>query len=172
MTPLQADMLARAGDVLLFHRPTTFANFSKDLMGTTMTTLIHLTTRSRFNHAAMALGDGKMVEATSAGVCVSDISSSNDDITIVPMTYEDADDKEDVLAWATGRVGTHYGYLNAFICGLRNLFPGRLQVSWGDTIICSELVADALSRAGFDFGKDAGLVSPGDLATYFGVPRK
>lgn len=81
-------------------------------------------------------------------------------------------DREDVLAWATGRVGTEYGYVNAFVCGLRNLLAGRLQVAWGDSVICSELVADALTRAGHDFRKDAGLVSPADLGEHFGVARR
>ena len=42
----------------------------------------------------------------------------------------------------------------------------------GKTIICSELVSEALARAGHDFDKDYALVSPGDLAEHFGVGRK
>ena len=176
-----------AGDVLLFHRPTSWASFRKDKFGTVMTTLIHLTTRSRWNHAALDIGDGMMVEAVSSGVRVNPIASV-DEITRVenfgaamfgcmdgdPTCVNSyiGDDLEQVLAWSTARVGWRYGYGNAFWTGLRNLFPGIVHVKHGKSIICSELVAEALERAGHDFGKDSALVSPGDLAEHFGVPRK
>lgn len=177
-----------AGDVLLFSRPTTWANFRADKMGTVMCALIHLTTRSRWNHAALDIGDGMMVEAVSGGVRVTPIASL-DSIETVEISEWTGDllcnpkaedgcylgyygnDREDVLAFATGRVGTRYGYLNAFWCGLRNVFPG-LQVKQGNAVICSELVAEALERAGHDFGKDSALVSPADLGEHFGVARR
>jgi uncharacterized protein YycO len=180
-----------AGDVLLFHRPTTWANFRRDKFGTVMTTLIHLTTRSKWNHAALDIGDGMMVEATSGGVRVNPARSS-DEIHVVAHiavgthtglgawhcqpgdrvdNFYNGNDLEEVLAWSTGRVGWKYGFLNAFWCGLRNLFPGMAHVKHGKTIICSELVSEALARAGHDFQKDYALVSPGDLAEHFGVER-
>jgi hypothetical protein len=181
-----------AGDVLLFHRPTTWANFRRDPFGTVMTALIHLTTRSRWNHASLGIGPDEngvelMVEATNKGVAVNPIASL-DEIRVVPQTPPDhfpigcpdticdnlyfGNDLEETLAWSTGRVGWKYGYGNAFWCGLRNLFPGLAHIKHGKTIICSELVADALQRAGHDWQKDPALVSPGDLAEHFGVPRK
>lgn len=158
-----------AGDVLLFSRPTSLASFRKDPKGTLFTALIHLTTRSRFNHAALDIGDGMMVEATAGGVAVNPIAS-DDEIRQVRHTPYTGNDLEEVLAWSTARVGWRYGYVNAVICGLRSMWPG-LQVKMGRTIICSELVAEALERAGHDFDKDSALVSPGDLAEHFGVPR-
>ena len=176
-----------AGDVLLFSRKTSWANFRRDPFGTVMCALIHLTTRSRFNHAALDIGDGMMVEAVSQGVRVNPVRSL-DEITRVDGAGEllkwecepgnpldlgyCGDDLEQVLAWSTGRVGTKYGYLNAFWCGLRNVLPGAAHIKHGDSLICSELVADALQRAAHDFKKDPALVSPGDLAEHFGVPRK
>lgn len=162
------------GDVLLFHA----RKFG------IMTWLIHLVTRSRWNHAALYLGDGQYVEATSSGVRVTtlpverryDIPTPidwNDEIVAVHVVgmYDDEDDLNDALAWAAGRVGTRYGYFNAFFNGLRHVFPGFVQVKFGNTVICSELVAEALERAGFDFHKDTALVSPGDLAEAFGEER-
>jgi len=183
-----------AGDVLLFHRPTTWAAFRADKQGTIFTALIHLTTHSKWNHAALDVGDGMMVEATSSGVRVNPLRSS-DEIRVVPMggplrsmglaftiggvpvnpcrdglVGYHGNDLEEVLAWATGRVGNRYGYLTAFFCGLRNLFPGWSVVQ-DKAFICSQLVAESLERAGHDFGKSTEKVSPGDLATHFGVPR-
>ncbi len=161
-----------AGDVLLFSRPITWANFRRDKFGTAMCALIHLTTRSKWNHAALDIGDGMMVEATNKGVSVNRIGSSDEIRPIAISKSYLGDDLEQVLAWATGRVGWRYGFLNAFWCGLRNVFPGVAHIKHGKTIICSELVAEALARAGHDWGKDYALVSPGDLAEHFGVSRK
>ena len=160
----------RPGSVLLFHRSTSWDQLRRDFRGTLFTALIHFCTRSRWNHAAMAVSRNEYVEATATGVRITPFGKNTDQILVVPITYDDEDDLTDTLAWATGRVGTRYGYLNAFFCGLRNLFPG-LQIKDGDTVICSELVAESLERAGFDFKKDSALVSPGDLAEAFGVER-
>lgn len=176
-----------AGDVLVFSRPTTWANFKRDKFGTVMTTLIHLTTRSKWNHAAIALDDKRMIEATNRGVVVSPIESS-DEIGVIWMPTDEGEfagcgagqpcdlpycgnDLEEVLAVAAAAVGTKYGYFNAFWCGLRNLIPGAAHIKTGKTIICSELVALALMYAGHRWDKDTALVSPGDLAEHFGVAR-
>ena len=174
-----------AGDVLLFSRKITPAAFKADPFGTVMCALIHLTTRSRYNHAALDIGDGLMVEATSKGVAVNPIRSSDEitrvrgdgkRVTCVAFTppcanaYE-GNDLEEVLAWGAGRVGNRYGYVTAFFCGLRNLFPGWSVVQ-DRAFICSQLVAEATERAGHDYGKGSEKVSPGDLAEHFGVPRR
>jgi hypothetical protein len=176
-----------AGDVILFSRKITPAAFKADPFGTTMCALIHLTTRSKWNHAALDIGDGMMVEATSKGVAVNPIRSS-DEIQRVPHgTVESGiwkcipgnswpdlvyagNDLEEVLAWSTGRVGWRYGYLTAALCGLRNMFPGWAIVQ-DKAVICSQLVAESLERAGHDFNKSSEKVSPGDLAEHFGVLR-
>ena len=178
-----------AGDLLLFSRPTTLANFRADPLGTLMTALIHLTTRSRYNHAALDIGDGLMVEATNKGVAVNPIESTDEisrvevwgegefgpGVACLPGYLTDlvygGNDLEETLAVSTGMVGRRYGYINAFFCGLRSMWPG-LQVKAGNTMICSELVALSLMYAGHRWDKDTALVSPGDLAEHFGVPRK
>ena len=162
----------------MFSRPITWANFRRDPFGTFMCALIHLTTRGRYNHAAIQLDDSRMIEATNRGVVISPIASLDEIRTFLPFCAGDLDcagrydgnDLEEVLAWAAGRVGWKYGYLNAAICGLRSMWPG-LQIKVANTAICSELVAESLERAGHYFGKDSALVSPGDLAEHFGVPR-
>ncbi len=139
--------------------------------------LIQVFTQSRWNHAALALGPDPasgvqmMVQATaSKGVEANPVASRTDELRIVRMTY-DGNDREDVLAYAQRRVGIRYGFLTAFMIGLRHVFPGALILKFGDQVICSELVAEALERAAFDWGKDSATVSPGDIAEKLGVPR-
>lgn len=159
-----------AGDVLLFHRPTTWANVRRNPFGTLMTALIHITTRSRWNHCALHIGDGLMVEATNRGVVVSKVTDSTDEVTAAMVDYG-GNDLEDAMAWAAGRVGWSYGYLNAFLCGARNIFPALPAIKFSRNIICSELVAEALERAAFDWPTDTAHVSPGDIAERLGVSR-
>jgi uncharacterized protein YycO len=153
------------GDVVLFHNP----KFN------IMTALIHLTTRSKWNHAALVtevFPQVEIIEATDKGVTRAKLSDKRDHISIIHVSFEDEDDRYDAVAWAQAREGTRYGYFNAFMCGVNNVLVGLgLVIKKTDAIICSELVAEALEKAGFDFKKDSSQVSPGDLATFFKVPR-
>lgn len=152
----------KAGDVVLYHRPT-FSLF---------TWLIHTFTRSRWNHAAIMISDVAVAEATSEGVRISLVDDTTDRQAFISVKYDDEEDRLAAIAWAVARTGVRYGYFNAFMCGVNNFLVGwNLAVKKTDAIICSELVAEALERAGFDFGKDSSQVSPGDLAEYFGLDR-
>lgn len=172
--PEPAGSSLEAGDVLVFHTPTPPGQLWRPSLW--LPFLIHLVTRSRWNHAALAIGprsDGvqMMVEATARGVMDSRVDSRHDEMRSVRLLYHH-DDKEQVLAYAAGRVGIKYGFFNAFFCGLRHVFPGALQIKIGNQVICSELVAESLERAGYYWGKDTALVSPGDLAQQLGLPRQ
>ena len=164
-----------AGDVLVFHRKTTWANFRRDPFGTTMTALIHLTTRSRWNHAAIILDeDMNYAEATDRGVVVSPYGSSLDEVLKIPVRYDDETSRFAACNWAAARVGTRYGFWQAFMCGANNLLVGLgLVVKRTSAVICSELCAESLWRADHPaIRKDPALVSPGDLAEALGAPRK
>lgn len=148
--------------MILFHNP----HFN------IATALIHLTTGSQWNHAALMVDDIHVIEATDKGVVKSLLASKTDTLLVIDPRYTDDEDKWNAIAWADAREGVRYGYFNAFMCGVNNVLVGlHLAIKKTDAIICSELVAEALSHAGFDMGKDSSQVSPGDLATYFHQPR-
>lgn len=160
------------GDVILFHRSFSWAAFRADPWGVFCTTLIHWATRSRWNHAAICVIPGHYAEATSEGVRVSPWGSTKDQTSVVTPHWDDEEDKLTAIAWAQARVGLRYGYGNAIMCGVNNVLVGLgVVVKQTDAIICSELVAEALTRAGWDFGKDPSTVSPGDLAEALGLDR-
>jgi uncharacterized protein YycO len=164
----------RPGDIVLFEaRKPDF-----------MQNVIHLTTRSRYNHAALVMevhpaeqgweGDASIVEATGRGVSKAFVAEKTDSIlTYISVPFSDEEDRMSALAWASARVGERYGYLNAVMCGVNNALAGlHLAIKKTDSIICSELVAEALNHAGFDFfRRDSSQISPGDLASFFGYPR-
>jgi uncharacterized protein YycO len=163
----------KAGDVLLFHRPMSWANVKRDPLGTLLTSLIHLSTRSKWNHAAILIRPTEYAEATSEGVLVTPMGRSTDEVMAVRVDYDDEEDQFTALAWASARVGARYGYFDAFMCGLNSVFVGLgLVIKRTDAVICSELVAECLTRAGDErITKDPALVSPGDLAEALGVAR-
>lgn len=153
------------GDVVLFHNP----KFN------IMTWLIHFTTRSKWNHAALVtevFPEVEIIEATDKGVTRAKLADKRDELQVIHVEFSDEDDRYDAVAWANAREGVRYGYFNAFMCGVNNVLVGLgLVIKKTDAIICSELVAEALEKSGMDFGKDSSQVSPGDLATHFGVER-
>lgn len=168
----------KRGDILVFHTPVRPGTVWRP--GVFFTWMIQVCTRSRWNHAAIALGPDRemgvpmMVEAvTSEGVRKSAIASreAGDEMRSAAVDYQ-GDDREQAIDWALRRVGRKYGFVNAFMCGLRHLFPGAVVFKVGDQYICSELVAEALQVAGIDFGKDASHVAPGDVAEKLGLPRR
>lgn len=161
-------MKAKPGDVVLYHNPK-FNLF---------TWLIHVTTGSRWNHAAILIDDHtdqglRVAEATAKGVQISPLSATTDETLVIPVVYDDVEDRLTAIAWARARVGTRYGYFNAFMCGVNNVLVGLgFVIKRTDAVICSELVAECLIRAGDErVIKDASQVSPGDLATLLGVER-
>lgn len=153
----------KPGDVILFNAP------KPDFMQR----VIHIATRSQWNHAALAVGDGQLIEATAKGVTRARVADKlGDRLLTIAVDYSDEDDRFDAVAWAVAREGTRYGYFNAFMCGVNNILAGlNLAIKRTDTVICSELVAESLEKAGMGFTKDTSQVSPGDLADYFGMPR-
>lgn len=169
-----ADASVEVGDVLVFHTPTPLRSMWRPSLW--LPFLIHLATRSRWNHAALAIGDSDagqplMVEATARGVRVNPVAARTDERRAIRLRYC-GNDRTEVLAFAAGRVGLRYGFFNAFWCGLRHVFPGTIQIKFGNQVICSELVAESLERAGYDWRKDTALVSPGDVAEQLGLPRR
>jgi uncharacterized protein YycO len=157
----------------LFSRKVNATNFRADPFGTLMCALIHLTTRSRYNHAAILLDADTYAEAVNKGVVLSELGSSTDEVVQIPVTYDDDEDRFTACNWAAARVGTRYGYGQAFMCGLNTVMSGLgLVIKRTDAVICSELVSESLLRAGHPaINKDPALMSPGDLAERLGVPR-
>lgn len=136
--------------------------------------LIRLVTRSRFNHAAIYIGGGQVIEATPRqGVRIAELAEYAGDLmwsnTAEPTLSEERDT---VVEFARAWLGEPYAWgedlADGLAClGLRwrllaGLTAGRR------TVMCSQLVAAAGAQAGLNSwlcGKpNPGAVVPGDLA--------
>lgn len=134
--------------------------------------LIQIGTVSRWNHAFIYVGDGKIVEANPRGVQVSPVSKYK---IIAWNRHDDLTNKERlaIANFALEQVGQPYnfiviGNIALRILGLKLLAKTKLMYHWAQSTkgyICSELVAESYESIGQSLcGKDADLTTPGDLA--------
>jgi hypothetical protein len=125
----------------------------------------------RFSHAWIVIDDhGNLVEAVKRGVRPGNISKYDpDDYVLIDVPMSDAD-AEQVRAFLANVVEHRwkYGFLTFAACGFSCLSG---QIRWlpsfsfavAQTAICSGLVADALTRAGWIWPKAAAVMMPADL---------
>lgn len=126
----------------------------------------------RFSHSALILNDrGDVAEALSKGVVVNHISRFHDDDYVVVHTGIHTFDTSQVLQFVRSVVDarTKYGFVTFFGLAIYCLTGGQLCIQQAGTAICSGLVADALTRAGFIWERPPYAMMPADLAKHFGV---
>ena len=135
--------------------------------------LIRVGTSSRWNHAFIYIGNGKIVEATPRGVKISMLSTypvvvwnKNDDIS-------DAD-RARIANHALSLVGSSYSFITIAlivfrIIGAKFLSNNKFMV-WAakkEGYICSELCSECYSKIGHLISTDPDyLVNPGDISDY------
>ena len=133
--------------------------------------LIRLGTISRWNHAFVYVGDGKIIEANPTGVAVSPVTKYP---KVAWNQHESLTDAQRITIVAEARkaIGKPYSFgtitlLVMRILGLKALsrLPLVKKLASKNGYICSELVSECYTKAGFDLcGKADYLVVPGDLA--------
>lgn len=127
---------------------------------------------AHWSHAALVVGrDGALVEAKKEGVVRSPISIYHADeyhmVRIGPEFTTEARAK--AVAYAGGRVGQAFGYLDITGACLDLLFGLRLRWVRRNHEMCSSLVVAALQRGGLLQALDPALTLPADLAKTFEV---
>lgn len=152
----------RPGDFLLCH-------------GTSrLDRLIQFATRSHWNHVALAVGGGWLVEAQSQGIVCRHVDEyAGTDYHVIPPPLTAAQ-RNKVCAYAHHMADAHdrYGYVQIAAIVLQILTRGRLVLKLDGTLICSEFVSRALEHGGIIFDRDPALISPAYLAQVFDVtPR-
>jgi len=135
--------------------------------------LIRWATRSRWSHAGVYVGDGRIVESWTSGARISDVTSWPD----AAWSHFDLDEqqRQGIATAALSLVGTPYGWLDIAAISLGTfgitLGPIGRRISNDGTMICSQLVDSAYERAGvhlFNDGRLPGMVTPGDLGRLAG----
>lgn len=157
------------GDFLLAHRHRTLAG------------LISQAEKRRFrgpdapfahwSHAAIVAEDSTVIEAETRGIVRSPISKYREDEYHVVRLDTELDDaaRAHVMAYAAGRIGQAFGYLDLAGTGVYLLTGWPLRMVRKQHEICSSLVVRALQRGGLLLDLDPAITLPADLAKHFGV---
>lgn len=133
--------------------------------------LIRIGTLSRWNHAFIYVGDGKIIEANPRGVEVSDVSKYP---VIAWNKHQELSESErqTIAQSALATVGKSYSFLTIALLAFRILGVRIFSNTWviaklamKEGYICSELVAECYDKAGIVIvNKRDYLTVPGDLA--------
>jgi len=135
--------------------------------------LIRIGTGSKWNHAGIYIGDGKIVEARPIGVTVSELSKY-DGMPIIWNTEVDTslteEERNRIKHRALDFVKDRYGFWSIINIALKILFlgwfPSLKRAEDENSVICSQLVAWTYSSAAHIklSKKPHALVTPKDLA--------
>jgi cell wall-associated NlpC family hydrolase len=124
-----------------------------------------------WNHVAIFVGDGHIVEALTKGVVLSPADKYPDTQIVevkAPGLATAGCEKAmrvNAVSFARSCVGESYGWLTIAAIALKVLFRGRWQFGVQGTEICSGLCARALERLGYDFNPyDPAELTPAFLA--------
>jgi uncharacterized protein YycO len=131
--------------------------------------LIQVGTVSRWNHAFIYIGDGKIVEANPTGIAISPVSKYSN---IAWNQHEELTDaqRQKIVKRAKAFVGSKYGFrailvIALKILGLKVIPTLRRAAENENSVICSQLVAWSYSVAKKKISdKPHAFTTPGDLA--------
>jgi uncharacterized protein YycO len=152
-TPVAAP-IPKPGDILLFHNA---RGLNKLITGFT---------GSPFYHAGLYAGDGRTVEARTAGVVRQDLRGRENDFVVVPAPEGKG---IGALAWAETQVGDAYDDLDIAVIILDRICRFiHFNYAPRNKFSCGEFVAVAFDRAGAHLfpKRDLSDVVPGDFARF------
>lgn len=120
-------------------------------------------------HCAIMVTDTHMVEALTHGVERSPLSKYDHvKHAVVPVTYSDPAVRQRAIDFANHAIGRQYGLLEDASLAVYCYTGTRIRTVLDNQLICSALVAEALSRE-FIFPFEPLLAMPAHLTKFFGV---
>ena len=126
----------------------------------------------RFSHVSLVISeDGTLAQARAGGVELSTLERYEADDYMLVRTGVDDHDRDQVLAFARSvlEARTKYGFATIFGLVIYCFTGAQLCIQQAGTAICSGLVCDALTRAGYIWPRPPFAMMPADLARYFDV---
>lgn len=123
----------------------------------------------QWSHCYLVLSEGVLIEAAKKGVRLTSPKVLHDADWKVLETGVDEHDMAQIRAFcdAVLKAKWRYGFVTFAGLALYTLTGGALCVQKAGTAICSGLVADALTRAGYVWPRPPFSCMPADLARFF-----
>lgn len=162
--PRPGDFLLSRGD----HRMSRLIRFGQGLR-------IHGADRMHtcWTHAALIVDpDGSIIHTTGVGVTTGNVADYQYRYRALVDIGASGADRDQVVGFARHALANHSGYnWVAFAStGLTLLTGSTFCFSMSGQYTCSGFVAEALQRTSAIFDRDAGHITPADLAKYYRVP--
>lgn len=125
---------------------------------------------AQWNHVAVYVGDGRIVEALTRGVAGAHLNKYSHRQII--HAEGDLAMRVNAAAFAASCVGQEYGYLTILAIAVKVLTKGKIEFGISGTSICSGLAARALERMGYNWNPyDPRELTPAYLAKTFTKPK-
>ena len=124
---------------------------------------------AHWSHAALVAPGATVIEAETRGVVRSPIAKYREDEYHLVRLDLGAAERDRVVAYAAGRIGEAFGYLDLVGSGVYLLTGWPLRLVRKQHEICSSLVVRALQRGGLLEDLDPAITLPADLAKRFDV---
>lgn len=123
------------------------------------------------NHAALSMGDYRLVEALNGGVVRTSLEGYTDNYYAVVHTGTLWYDQIQIKKFANNVVAAKTGYGKVHIASitLSLIVPTKLFFGISGTEICSGFVAEAMTRAGWIWDGPPAFTYPADIAIQCGV---
>ena len=125
---------------------------------------------SHWNHAAIIVDtEGTVVEAAGRGVRYSNINEYKEIEYYLVSTKLNKQSRDQTIAAAKSFVRDKYGWFTIVSIMLQLITGVEFQFSFGNSIICSGLVAQSLWAGGIIFDSNPYQMMPADLASAYNV---
>ena len=127
---------------------------------------------AKWNHAALIVSaEGDLIEARPTDVSRKNISEYTNCPVYVVSTRLNKQSQDQAIAAAESFLNDGYGWLTILSIVLQLLTGVKFQVSFGNKVICSGLVAMSLWAGGIIFNDNPFQMMPADLAAAFNMTR-
>jgi len=145
-------MHPKPGDIILSHGPYLISK------------IIRKVTHSYWNHAGIYIGHGKQIEARKFGVVQSSYVDKGEYTKVISKKLSKVQ-REKIVEYAKQQIGKKYDYMQLVSLFFIWLFHIGQVKNVKNHFICSELVAEAYTKAGIKLSrKPIVYVTPGDIA--------
>ena len=125
---------------------------------------------SHWNHAAMIIdSNGTIVEAVGRGVRISNINEYQESEYYLVSTKLNKQNRDQAVAASKSFVKDKYGWFTILSIILQLVTGIEFQFSFGNSVVCSGVVAQSLWAGGVIFDSNPYQMMPADLASAYDV---
>lgn len=132
--------------------------------------VIQWISKSEWNHAGLIVDEkGTVIEMYQGGIQKSQVDKEREDQILIVRLPLNKRMRSAIKEYAAAMMNNKvkFGYLSLFSMALNKLTGWPVIIKMNGTMVCSEFVANALTRGGIIWQQDTSLITPADLYNQF-----